>query len=508
MLRVSTRRWSVRVAQDSRVRSVEKIPRPANRAARFIPRLILLSIAIGSVAGVASAQTTVTLSTPGSHINADLTIQGGAYGMADFSTSDVLASKVSSESYTRRIMLKFDTQNFIPANAVIQSARLHLVLKNAESAERRPLTAFHVTQSFVTGETNWFYFRPGQAWNNPGGDLGSTFGTTYIDNAVGSTYTFDVTQMVQRTVNGELGSRYTRLALVDTGAKTDGNYREFHSTRAGNATVRPRLVITYGSTAPPPPPPPPPPPTGTTLRVMQWNVHKTKGSDGRCDPDRIANVIVAQRPDVVSLNEVNFFSGDCAWSFNMGERLQSLLQQKTGATWYRRDVNVYGGTNGYGNVLLSRYPLASSSSTLLSYSRGVAQVGVVVNGRNINLFSTHVEYYNASWRPIQITEAVNWMRTFAEPRIAMGDFNTWPDTADYRLIATVKQDAWTMAQSLGTATSFSPNGATHNGNSRLDYVFYSRVAALLLRSVNVPDVRVNGVNPADHAPVIAVFTVQ
>jgi len=26
-----------------------------------------------------------------------------------------------------------------------------------------------------------------------------------------------------------------------------------------------------------------------TLRVMQWNVKKTKGSDGVCNPDRIAN---------------------------------------------------------------------------------------------------------------------------------------------------------------------------------------------------------------------------
>src|SRR6185295_16952060 len=118
---------------------------------------------------------------------------------------------------------------------------------------------------------------------------------------------------------------------------TSGNYREFHSTRAVNAALRPRLVVTYTTTAPPPPPPPPP--TGITLRVMQWNMHKTKGSDGVCNPDRTANTIVAQNPDVVSLAEVNFFSGECAWTFDMGERLQSLLQQKTGVTWYRQNGN-------------------------------------------------------------------------------------------------------------------------------------------------------------------------
>ncbi len=487
MLRVSTRCWSVQLRQ------------------RFIRQFILLPMAIGSFAAGASAQTTLTLSTPGSHINADLTIQGGAYDMVDFSDSDVLASKVSSESYTRRILLKFDTANFVPANTVIQSAQLYLVLKKAESTERRPLKAYHVAQSFVTGETNWRYFRNGQAWGSPGGDLGAAFGTTYVDGAVGSAYKFDLTQLVQRAVNGEFGSRYTRVALIDTGGNNNGNYREFHSTRAANTAVRPRLVITYG--APSTPPPPPPAPTGATLSVMQWNVHKTQGSDGRCDPDRIANAIVAQKPDVVSLNEVNFFSGECAWTFNMGEKLQTLLNQKTGVTWYRKDVNVNGGTSGYGNVILSRYPLVSSSSTLLSYTRGVAQIGIVVNGRNINLFSTHVEYYNSAWRPIQIAEAVRWVTSFAEPRIIMGDFNTWPGTTDYAIIATKQQDSWVTAQSLGAASSYNGTGATH-GASRFDYVFYSKVAALVIKSVNVPDTRINGVRPADHDPVVAVFNVQ
>jgi endonuclease/exonuclease/phosphatase family metal-dependent hydrolase len=318
-----------------------------------------------------------------------------------------------------------------------------------------------------------------------------------LGNAVGTTYSFDLTTLVQRTVNGEFGSRYTRVALIDTGGNTSGNYREFHSTRAVNAALRPRLVVTYGTTTAPPPP------TGTTLRVMQWNMHKSKGTDGVCNPDRTANTIVAQHAQVVSLNEVNFFSGACAWTFDMGEKIKSLVQQKTGLIWYLQNVNA----GGVGNVLLSQYPLVSSSSHLLSYGRGMAQVGIVVNGRNINLFSTHLEYDNASWRPIQISEALQWMATFSEPRIAMGDFNMWPATSDYNLMATPSQDAWAAASSAGSASSYNGTGATH-GTSRFDYVFYSRVAALALTSVSVPDTRVNGIFPSDHDPVVAVFTVR
>jgi endonuclease/exonuclease/phosphatase family metal-dependent hydrolase len=474
-------------------------------------RLFIVPVVL-CAASVASAQTTVTLDAPGTHINADLTIQGGSAGWTDFSNSEVLASKVSSEAYTRRIFLKFDTQNYIPAGATIQSAHLYLVLKTAESTEDRPFTAYWVNRSFVRWETNWYQFRNGQSWSTPGGDLGQSFGTTWVGNWSGTAYRFDLTQLVQAAVRGDFGSRYTRVALIDRGANTSGNYREFHSTRASNPSLRPRLVITYGSaSAPPPPPPPPPPPSGgSTLRVMQWNIHKTKGGDGVCNPDRIANRIAAENPDVVSLNEVNFFSGECAWTFDMGERLRSLVQQRTGQTWYKQHVVVEGGTNGTGNVLLSRYPLQTSSSRLLSYSRGVAQIGIWVNSRIVNLFSTHVEYYNTSWRPTQIAEAVGWMQNFSEPRIMMGDFNTWDWHNDYFLIASPYQDAWKAAQSSGTASSYNGTGTTQTnvGTSRFDYVFYSRVAALSLISVNVPDARVSGVFPSDHDPVIAVFRVN
>jgi endonuclease/exonuclease/phosphatase family metal-dependent hydrolase len=466
---------------------------------RFVHRLAMVLIAVCSIAAAASAQTTVTLSTPGTQISADLTIQGGSSGLIDFSGSDTLVSKVSTDSYTRRILLKIDTQNNIPANAVIQSAQLYLVLKTAESSQSRPMTAYWVNQSFVSGQTNWYYYRSGQAWRSPGGDRGASFGTTSVGNAVGSAYAFDLTQLVQSAVNGEFGSRYTRVELVDTGGNDSGNYRAFHSTRAVDPMVRPRLVVTYSTGTPDPPPPPP---TGTTLRVMQFNIHKTKDSSGACNPDFTANTIVAQDVDVVSLNEVNFYAGTCAWNFDMGEKLRSLVQQKTGVTWYAQNVN----PNGVGNVLLSRYQPVSSSSFLLDNGRGVAQIGIVVNGRTVNLFSTHIEYDNASWRPAQIVESVGWLTNFSQPRIFMGDFNTWPDTPDYYLVATAYTDAWVAASNAGTASCYNGTGATE-GTSRIDYVFLSG-SSLSINSVTVPSTTVNGVQPSDHDPIVTSFTVK
>ena len=493
------------------------------RIVRSILSPLVALIAICSLAVDASAQTTLTLSAPGSEINADMTIQGGAYGWTDFSNDDGLASKVSgSASYTRRILMKFDTQNTIPAGSNIQSAKLHLVLKRAESGETRELTAYHVNRSFVRWEANWYQFRSGQSWSTPGGDLGRSFGTTRIGDAEGWTYTVDLTAMVQAAVNGEFGSRYTRLALVDEGGATGGNYKEFYSTRASNSSVRPRLVITYGgSGSSPAPSTSEPPPAqestaapasgggggGSTLRVMQWNVKKTKGTDGACNPGRIADKIAEQNPDVVSLNEVNFFSGECAWSFDMGNHLESLLEQRTGVEWYRQIVNVYGGSSGYGNVLLSKYEPAAQGSTLLSFQRGIAYMTLNVNGRYVNVFSTHVEYYNSSWRTTQISQAVSYMGNFSGPRIMMGDFNTWPGTSDYNIIASPFQDAWVAAQNNGSAWAYNGSGATH-GDSRFDYVFYARNSGLSVIRMTVPDTQVWGVYPSDHDPVVAEFRVN
>src|SRR5688572_29282938 len=218
------------------------------RTARVIYRLVAVLMVVGSFAAGASAQTTVTLSTPGTHINADLTIQGGSSSLVDFSNEPELASKVSSSAdYTRRILMKFDTQSYVPANAVIQSAYLYLTLKHAESSETRTFTTYYVTKSFYKEQTNWRYYRDGQAWSRAGGDLGASFGTTKIGDAEGTAYRFDLTTLVQAAVNGDFGSsRYTRLALIDTGGASGGSYKEFHSTRATSGSLRPRLVITYG----------------------------------------------------------------------------------------------------------------------------------------------------------------------------------------------------------------------------------------------------------------------
>jgi endonuclease/exonuclease/phosphatase family metal-dependent hydrolase len=451
-----------------------------------------------AIPAVGRAQTAVTL-----EIADDVTIRGGGYGSVNYATSDTLEVKTSANaSNTRRALLKFDTQNRVPAGAVINSAKLYVTLKWASDSTSRPIGAYRVSKSFVPGEATWLDSRDASPWSAAGGDLSGKYASTSVANAPGSTYAFDITSLVQRTVNGDFGSRYTRVALLDTGTTAE-SYKSFHSTRAANTAVRPRLVVSYGSSTAQPLASTT---TGTTLKVMQWNAHETKGSDGRCDPLRIATTIAKFSPDVVSLNEIPYYHSTYV-NDDVPARLEAYLEQKTGRAWYRKFINVYGGSWGYGNVILSRYPFTSSSTKLLSYKRGVVQVGVAVNGRTVNIFSTHVDYYNSSYRTLQTNQAKSWISGFAGPRIVMGDFNTNPGTNDYSIMSSAYADGWAAGKSAGIATAYNGTGATH-GASRFDYVYYSKASSVALKGINVPDTRVNGVYPSDHDPVVATFTVN
>jgi hypothetical protein len=197
----------------------------------------------------AVAQTTVTL-TSGTGLSDNVTIRGGGYASVNHGASDELTTKQDADpSYDRRVLLKFDTQSTIPAGASITSARLYLTLKSPGGASNRTLTVYRVTQSFLEREATWYNYRLGAAWASPGGDLAETFGARSVGSAVGTAVDFDVTDLVRRTVSGDFGSRYTRLALVDDGSAADDSYRGFWSSRATDGSRHPRLVITYGTGA-------------------------------------------------------------------------------------------------------------------------------------------------------------------------------------------------------------------------------------------------------------------
>ncbi len=248
--------------------------------------------------------------------------------------------------------------------------------------------------------------------------------------------------------------------------------------------------------------------SGTLLKVLDWNIHHGVGTDGVYNISRIADWIVKAGANVVSLNEVEKYTG---WgNEDQPARFASLLKSKTGKTWYYNFAQRDGNTKGQGNLLLTTFPIESNGDYQLSYSRSVARIATIVNGIRVNLYSTHLDADSSSRRTTQMKELKAWADNYPEQRVIAGDFNAWPGATEISQMTSPYYDSWAMAVSLDVDVAYSGNTAGNTRNSRIDYVFHSKQASRLkLKKVQVFDVRnSSGVMPSDHRPVMATYEVK
>ena len=170
-----------------------------------------------SVLGGSAAAQTIVLNQSGSQVT-DTTIRSGAYANTNFDGQPLITRRSSDPDWERRTLIKFDTENSVPAGAQIASRDAH--------ADRQ------VGPGFFWGNTAY----PGIAradWIPGGGcDLASAHELDHLvdprrrrrrggrDRPTRATsparrWYIDLTAMVQRAVDGDFDTRYTRLLLHD-----------------------------------------------------------------------------------------------------------------------------------------------------------------------------------------------------------------------------------------------------------------------------------------------------
>jgi endonuclease/exonuclease/phosphatase family metal-dependent hydrolase len=458
---------------------------------------ILASAALGATA---AAQTTVTIKVSKTQV-VYATLRGGTY--ANTNIPNLLETRAASDlSYARRAMLKFDTESLIPAGSTVTSAIMTVTVKGADAGLTRHIAAYQIASSWTETETTWKLRRVGQSWTTAGGDLGTKLATAVVSDTVGSKVSFDVTALVKAAVSGQLGSsRYSRVMLVDMAAPTNLSYRAYATPDDPTETARPTLTVTYGGSTSIPAMPTAS--STSTLRVLEYNVHHGGiGTDGKYDPNRIVDWIVKMNADVASLCEMESYD---SYNNSDGAALyKSLLEQKTGVAWYTWDIQDYGDWTAAGirNVIVSKIPFSASYRHEFSIGkdRTVGGVTIAVNGRTINVASTHLDPDNQSYRTTEARELVPYYAGFAEDRILLGDFNDQPTTAPITTITAGYYDGWVEGKQAGVATAAPDNPNGYTRNSRIDYVFYSRTEShLTLQSIQVVDTRdANGFMPSDH----------
>jgi len=253
---------------------------------------------------------------------------------------------------------------------------------------------------------------------------------------------------------------------------------------------------------------------GGQLRVLQYNIDFTEGTDCVDDANRTASTIASMNADIVSIAEV--------WQTDGAQTIANLLTQKTGTNWYVYTAPLSPGAQQV-EAILSRLPFVSTSYLYLTAGLVAAEATVSVNGINVNYFGTLLDAYNQTNRIAQASQLAQWASGFSGRNIIGGDFNEWPHDATYATMTAAFTDGWVAAVNAGTAQAYSDNPVsfdTRTRRTRIDWILYS--GSLSVKSAQVPDTRNMGqtvcetigtsddlgVRPSDHNLIVVTFAVN
>lgn len=175
-----------------------------------------------------------------------------------------------------------------------------------------------------------------------------------------------------------------------------------------------------------------------TLTIVAYNIHhgNPPAKPDVIDLDAIANVIAAQKPDLVALQEVDVHtkrSGNIDQAGYLGYKLNMY-------SYFAKAIDHDGGS--YGVAILSKYPIGNVSTLKFAKideskaeERVLATVSVgLPNGRIIRFASTHLDHRKEDLRLSQVVEIIKQAEKETLPFIIAGDFNAMPTSATIQLL--------------------------------------------------------------------------
>ncbi|MGL4942638.1 MAG: endonuclease/exonuclease/phosphatase family protein [Thermoguttaceae bacterium] len=229
------------------------------------------------------------------------------------------------------------------------------------------------------------------------------------------------------------------------------------------------------------------------LRVLCYNVHHAEGIDAKTDLARIANIIIAQKPDLVALQEL-----DKGTQRTERQDQPAELERLTGLkTVFGKTIDYQEGE--YGLAVMSRLPILDHKMTLIPSESGTEQRGALSvevelsPGERLTFVCTHLAHQGSTDGQDRQAEKINEL--YAQPdslAILAGDFNVRPTTSTYRILC----ERWTDATNSDIPTSGNPSP-----KAKIDYIFYRPSHAFSLKETCVIEESV----ASDHRPVLSIL---
>jgi endonuclease/exonuclease/phosphatase family metal-dependent hydrolase len=173
------------------------------------------------------------------------------------------------------------------------------------------------------------------------------------------------------------------------------------------------------------------------VRVLTYNIHHAEGVDGKLDLERIAKVINAVEPDVVSVQEVDQ-KVERSRKVDQPAELMRLTKLQ-GA--FGGNLKFQGGD--YGNLVLSRWPIVKQRNHKLpalseGEPRGVLETEIELPNRagQLTFLATHFDHRSDERERIVAAKFVNELETQPLALLA-GDLNATPDSKPLEILTTV-----------------------------------------------------------------------
>lgn len=188
-----------------------------------------------------------------------------------------------------------------------------------------------------------------------------------------------------------------------------------------------------------------------TLRVLSYNIHHSEGRDGVYDLDRIANIILAAKPDIVALQELD--QGNTRSGANVFQ-LQELAERTDMQGYFGKTINYMGGAYGNGVLVAPWLTIVGTTNHALpnpgnNEARAIIQMGLSFDADprtvEFNFFATHLDSSSQANRNAQAPFVNNLVANSTTPAILAGDMNSRPTTDSYAFLASQWNDATNMA---------------------------------------------------------------
>ncbi len=171
-----------------------------------------------------------------------------------------------------------------------------------------------------------------------------------------------------------------------------------------------------------------------SLKILSYNIKHGRGMDGKVDLLRIAKVIGALSPDLVTLQEVD---KNCtrSGSIDLTQELAGILKMEGR---FGKFMDFQGGQ--YGMAVLSRFPIISHQVHVLP--RGAeprcaleARVNPGKSWGEIRLFGIHHDWTRENLRVTQCEALLKKIGKERGPVILAGDFNAGRKAQSVRSLA-------------------------------------------------------------------------